>query len=79
MYSYKLAGFDKDWSVLSKQRHVFYTYLLPSTYEFKIKYSNSASLLGNNITSVTLIIKAVIVKSFLCDIVQTNARLFGLH
>lgn len=41
LYSYKLEGFDQDWSPPSDKREVTYTNLDPGTYTFLVKAANN--------------------------------------
>ncbi|MGP1530142.1 MAG: diguanylate cyclase [Treponema sp.] len=38
-YAYKLAGFDKDWTIVSDRNYALYTKLPPGTYTFFVKNS----------------------------------------
>ncbi|HEY0030123.1 MAG TPA: SpoIIE family protein phosphatase, partial [Bacteroidia bacterium] len=41
LYSYKMAGFDKAWSPLSKQSYATYSFLPPGNYTFMVRAMNS--------------------------------------
>lgn len=56
-FSYKLEGFDDDYSDWTLNRSVSYTNLKPGTYEFNLVSKNSDGVSGGNITSVTIIKK----------------------
>jgi len=43
-YSCKMEGLDKDWTLLKKNRKVYYTKLPPGNYTFKVKGSNSSGI-----------------------------------
>jgi two-component system sensor histidine kinase ChiS len=44
LYSYKLDGFDKDWSIAGTERKATYTNLEPGEYVFRVRGSNSDQL-----------------------------------
>lgn len=44
IYSYKLDGFDENWSPLTKQNNISYTKLNAGNYTFKVKAMNSDGL-----------------------------------
>jgi ligand-binding sensor domain-containing protein/signal transduction histidine kinase/DNA-binding response OmpR family regulator len=41
LYSYKLEGYDKEWSIPSKNKSATYTQLPPGTYQFLVKATNN--------------------------------------
>ena len=43
-YAYKMEGIDKDWTILKRNRKVYYTKLPPGNYEFKVRGSNSSGI-----------------------------------
>lgn len=46
-YAYKMEGIDKDWTIIAKNRKIFYTKLPPGNYRFLLKGSNSEGLWNN--------------------------------
>jgi signal transduction histidine kinase len=40
-FSYKMEGFDKDWTFIKTNRKIYYTQLPPGDYIFKVKGTNS--------------------------------------
>jgi len=55
-YSYKLEGFDENWSRPSDHRLCTYTNLNPGSYTFRVKASNSEGYWNENGASIELII-----------------------
>ena len=53
-YSWKLEGFDQNWSVPTNKREAIYTNLIPDTYTFKVKASNQDEIWGDNIRQVQI-------------------------
>lgn len=53
-YSYKLAGFDKDWNFEGSAKTASYTNLSPGTYVFKVRASNNDGIWNNNGTSIII-------------------------
>jgi ligand-binding sensor domain-containing protein/signal transduction histidine kinase/DNA-binding response OmpR family regulator len=43
-YTYKLQGFDKDWTYLKTNRKAYFTKLPPARYTFKVRGSNSSGV-----------------------------------
>ncbi|WP_256011893.1 hybrid sensor histidine kinase/response regulator transcription factor [Desertivirga xinjiangensis] len=56
-YSYKLEGFDKDWSYPSTYRTASYTNLDPGEYVFRVKASNNNGIWNNEGASIKIIVK----------------------
>lgn len=55
-YSYKLQGFDHEWSAPDLRRSATYTNLNPGTYIFEVKGSNNDGVWNKKATSVKIII-----------------------
>lgn len=55
-YSYKMDGFDKNWTSPSYARTATYTNLDPGVYTFRVKGSNNDGIWNEKGTSITLII-----------------------
>lgn len=55
-YSYKMEGFDKDWTYAGTRRYFTYTNLNPGTYTFRVKGSNSDGVWNEVGASVRLTI-----------------------
>ena len=53
-YAYQMEGIDKTWTILKKNRKIFYTNLLPGKYIFKLKGSNSEGVWNNKETVLNL-------------------------
>ena len=53
-YAYQMEGIDKSWTILKKNRKIFYTKIPPGKYTFKIKGSNSEGLWNNKETILNL-------------------------
>lgn len=53
-YAYQMEGIDKNWTVLKKNRKIFYTKLPPGKYIFKVKGSNSEGVWNNKETVLNL-------------------------
>lgn len=53
-YSYKLEGFDRDWSIPCNIKEAVYTNLDPGKYVFKVKTQNSDGIWSENETSVNI-------------------------
>lgn len=43
-YAYKMEGLDKAWTYLKRNRKAYFTELLPGSYVFKVKASNSSGI-----------------------------------
>jgi ligand-binding sensor domain-containing protein len=57
IFSYKLAGFDKQWYESPTTDHVAsYTNLPPGEYKFMVRASNQEGLFGNNIAQLSIFI-----------------------
>ena len=52
-YSYRLLGYDKNWSDLSNERYVSFTNLPPGQYTFEVTSQNIDGLWSKNPASVT--------------------------
>jgi ligand-binding sensor domain-containing protein/serine phosphatase RsbU (regulator of sigma subunit) len=55
-YSWKLEGFEHDWTAPSSDRHVSYTNLEPGSYAFKLRASNELGVIQEYEESFTFII-----------------------
>lgn len=53
-YSYIMTGLDKEWTLLTSNRKVYFTNLKPGTYTFKIKAGNNGA--WNNPDQLTIMI-----------------------
>jgi ligand-binding sensor domain-containing protein/signal transduction histidine kinase/CheY-like chemotaxis protein len=53
-YAYQMEGIDKDWTILKKNRKIFYTKLPPGNYTFRVKGSNSEGVWNNKETVLNL-------------------------
>ncbi|HEY5463858.1 MAG TPA: two-component regulator propeller domain-containing protein [Hanamia sp.] len=53
-YSYQMEGIDKGWTILKKNRKIFYTKLPPGNYTFRVKGSNSEGVWNNKETVLNL-------------------------
>lgn len=56
LYSYKLVGFDKEWSAIGPKNTATYTNLDPGEYLFKVKGSNNDGIWNKKGTSIKIII-----------------------
>jgi len=54
LYSWKLEGFDKQWSEPTTHRHIVYTNLEPGTYTFRIIVANSDGVWNREEAKLTL-------------------------
>jgi len=57
-YSYRMEGFDADWTVPSAERTATYTNLPPGRYTFRVRASNNDGLWNTEGASVAVIIAA---------------------
>lgn len=55
-YSWKLEGFDKEWSIPSNRRFATYTGVPPGTYTFTVKASNGDGVWNHDGASIRVII-----------------------
>lgn len=53
-YAYQMEGIDKGWTILKKNRKIFYTKLPPGNYTFRVKGSNSEGVWNNEETVLNL-------------------------
>jgi ligand-binding sensor domain-containing protein/signal transduction histidine kinase/DNA-binding response OmpR family regulator len=53
-YAYQMEGIDKGWTILKKNRRIFYTKLPPGKYTFRVKGSNSEGVWNNKETVLNL-------------------------
>ncbi len=53
-YMYQMEGVDKAWTILKKNRKIFYTKLPPENYTFRVKGSNSEGVWNNKETVLNL-------------------------
>lgn len=56
LYSYKMEGLDKDWSLPSDRRYASYPDLKPGHYTFKVKAANSRGIWNQNGASFNITI-----------------------
>jgi signal transduction histidine kinase/ligand-binding sensor domain-containing protein/DNA-binding response OmpR family regulator len=56
-YSYKLEGFDKDWTYIGSTNTVSYTNLDPGNYTFKVKASNNDGVWSTSETYIKIYVK----------------------
>ncbi|HMS64672.1 MAG TPA: two-component regulator propeller domain-containing protein [Ignavibacteria bacterium] len=56
LYSYKLEGFDKDWTIPGNVKEAVYTNLDPGNYVFKVKTTNSDGVWNEKETSLKIFI-----------------------
>lgn len=59
-YTYKLEGFDKEWTRLSPVHSVNYTNLDPGEYTFKVKGMNNEGVISDH----TVVLKIIIIPPF---------------
>lgn len=64
LYSYKLEGFDKNWSVPGDKREVTYTNLDHGTYIFRVKACNNDGIWNETGASIKIIIKPPFWKTY---------------
>ncbi|MDG1277816.1 MAG: ATP-binding protein [Algoriphagus sp.] len=57
LYSWKLEGYDDEWSEPSRQRKAIYTNLSPGTYTFRVKGSNADGVWNEVGDFITITIK----------------------
>ena len=50
LHSYRLVGFNNDWSKASNEREANYNNLIPGTYSFEVKGSNNSGLWNPEVT-----------------------------
>ncbi|SMO97083.1 sensor histidine kinase [Gracilimonas mengyeensis] len=55
-YSYKMDGFDEEWTDIGEQRSATYTNLDPGEYTFRVKAYNSDNVISEHEASVDIII-----------------------
>jgi ligand-binding sensor domain-containing protein/signal transduction histidine kinase/DNA-binding response OmpR family regulator len=55
-YAYKMVGLDKDWTVLKRNRKVYYTKMPPGNYQFKVRGSNSSGIWNTKEASIEIFI-----------------------
>ena len=55
-YAYKMVGLDKDWTLLKRNRKVYYTKLPPGSYEFRVRGSNSSGIWNTKDASIEIYI-----------------------
>ncbi|MBI3133764.1 MAG: SpoIIE family protein phosphatase [Bacteroidetes bacterium] len=55
-YSWKLDGFDEDWSAPASENHVSYTNLPPGIYTFRVRASDELGIIQPNEQTLTFII-----------------------
>ena len=53
-YAYKMEGLDKNWTYLKTNRKAYFTELVPGTYVFKVKASNSSGVWNEQETELTV-------------------------
>ena len=53
-YAYKMEGLDKNWTYLKRNRTAYFTHLVPGTYTFKVKASNSSGIWNQQETVLTI-------------------------
>ena len=56
MYSFRLVGFDDEWSQASNLRTASYTNLVPDTYYFEVRGSNSSNIWNPEVSSLGITI-----------------------
>ena len=56
LHSYRLVGFNDDWSPPSNSRTASYTNLVPGEYNFEVKGSNNSNVWNPKATSIKIII-----------------------
>lgn len=59
-FRYKLAGFEDDFSLWTKNREVSYTNLKPGTYKFTVQAQNSDEIIGEILSPMVIIKKPYI-------------------
>ena len=55
-YQYKLEGFDKDWSPVTKEDHITYSNLSPGEYTFEVKACNNDGLWNKESTAFSFVV-----------------------
>jgi ligand-binding sensor domain-containing protein/signal transduction histidine kinase/DNA-binding response OmpR family regulator len=53
-YTYKLEGFDKDWTKISSTKKIYYNKLLPGKYIFKVKGASSEGVWNEKETTLAI-------------------------
>lgn len=53
-YSYKLAGLDKDWNEVGREKTAYYTNLDPGDYVFQVRASNNEGVWNRKITTIAV-------------------------
>ena len=53
-YAYMLQGLDKNWTYLQTNRKAYFTQLVPGTYHFKVKATNSNGIWNEQETTLTI-------------------------
>lgn len=56
-YRYMLEGLDKHWTILKRNRKVYFTNLSPGSYLFRVQAANSVGKWSGRDTSIKIIIK----------------------
>jgi ligand-binding sensor domain-containing protein/serine phosphatase RsbU (regulator of sigma subunit) len=75
-YSWKLDGFDHNWSDPSKDNHILYTNLEPGNYTFRLRASNELGVIQEEEYSFSFIIHKPFWQTWWFRIVMTLAALF---
>jgi ligand-binding sensor domain-containing protein/signal transduction histidine kinase/DNA-binding response OmpR family regulator len=63
-YAYKMEDLDKDWTILKRNRKVYYTKLPPGNYTFKVRGSNSSGIWNTQEASMDIHISPPFWESF---------------
>lgn len=80
-YAYKMEGFDQDWTYLSQNQRINYTYLPPGQYTLKVKSANIFGEWSDSIGSLDLLITPPFWKTswaYLCYFLLLGTILFWL-
>lgn len=62
-YSWKLKGFDENWSIPDVKREAIYTNLKPGDYQFLVKSSNHDGVWGENLRTISFTIRPPITQT----------------
>lgn len=77
-YTYKLEGFDTEWSRMGNFTQATYTNLMPGTYVFKVRASNNDGLWNQEGLSLKIVIKRPIWFSNLFLVLYVLGIIIGL-
>lgn len=78
-YAYLMEGLDKSWTYLKTNRKAYFTKLLPGTYIFKVKASNSSGIWNPKETQLVIVIAPPFWKSSWAYLLYTIVILSGIY